>query len=354
MLFAVLSACLAADPAPAPAACGPVLLSDRSFDTVASCREAAPRMAGDWLADHPGLVRGGVACRALSDLPALPLQPVAEGVHVHIGEIAQFEDSPDGWIANLGVVIGRDGIAVIDAGTSRAQGQALLAAIRTLSDTPISHLILTHMHPDHVLGASVFAEAGATVVGHARLADALQARGPVYLDNMTRLYGPGAMIGTRLALPDVAVSGTLDIDLGDRVLTLTAVGPAHSDTDLTVLDRATGTLFAGDLVFRGLTPIVDGSLTGWLDWIEGMDHDGPVVPGHGPVADGWAEAVGAQRTFLAALHEATRRAVDAGLPLSRAVPAIVAALRPLAGDWAAFPDSAARNATAAFSELEWQ
>lgn len=350
MLFAVLSACLSGSPAD----CGPVVLPGPSFQTVEECRTAGPRLADTWLAGHPGLIRNGVECRTLPDLPALPMQAVAEGVHVHLGQIAQFEDSPDGWIANLGVVIGQDGIAVIDAGTSRAQGQALMAAIRAISDRPVSHLILTHMHPDHALGASVFAEAGATVVGHARLADALQARGPVYLENMTRLYGPAAMIGTRIVLPDVAVADSLDIDLGGRILTLTAAGPAHSDNDLTVLDRATGTLFAGDLVFRGLTPIVDGSLPGWLDWMAGMDHDGPVVPGHGPVADGWAEAAGPQRTFLEALRDATRAALDSGLPLSRAVPAIVEALRPLAGEWASFSDSAARNATAAFKELEWQ
>lgn len=350
MLFAVLSACLAND----PSACGPVVLVDRSFASVAQCRGQAAGLAQDWLEGHPGLAGGGVECRGLIDLPALAMQPVAPGVHVHIGQIAQFEDSPDGWIANLGAVIGRDSIAVIDAGTSRAQGQALLAAIRAISDKPVSHLILTHMHPDHALGAAVFAEAGATVVGHARLADALQSRGPVYLENMARLYGPAAMIGTRIVVPDVAVADRLDIDLGDRVLTLTATGPAHSDADLTVLDRATDTLFAGDLVFRGLTPIVDGSLPGWLDWMDGMDHRGLVVPGHGPVAHGWAEAAGAQRVFLGALRDATRQALDAGLPLSRAVPAIVEALRPLSGEWASFSDSAARNATASFKELEWR
>lgn len=350
MLFAVLSACLAGN----PAVCGPVVLTGRPFDTASECREQAPRFAADWLAGQPGLTQDGLECRALSDLAALPLQPVAEGVHVHLGQIAPFEDSPDGRIANLGVVIGRDSIAVIDAGTSRAQGQALLAAIRGISDKPVSHVILTHAHPDHALGASVFAEAGAAVVGHGRLADALRTRGPVYLDNMTRIYGSAAMIGTRIVLPDVAVTDRLEIDLGGRILTLTAAGPAHSDSDLTVLDRTTETLFAGDLVFRGLTPIVDGSLPGWLAWMEGAGHGGMVVPGHGPVAADWSSAILPQQTFLTALGDATRQTLDAGLPLSRAVPAIVEALRPLSGEWIAFPDSAARDATAVFKELEWR
>ena len=349
MILAVLSACLAAD----PQVCAPVTLVGQPFSTPAACAAAAPRIAQGWLEARPGLRQGGLTCERLADLPALGTRQVAEGVHVHLGQVAQFEDSPDGWIANLGFVVGRDSIAVIDAGASRAQGQALFAAIRRISDKPVSHLIVTHMHPDHAFGAEVFREAGAAIVGHARLADALQARGPAYLDNLTRLYGPGPMIGTQVSLPDVTVADRLEIDLGGRVLILTAAGPAHSDNDLTVRDSATGTLFAGDLVFRGLTPILDGSLPGWLDWMAVPQPAGPIVPGHGPVAADWPQAVTAQRDFLAALARHTRQAIGAGLPMSRAVPAIVDALQPFAGDWASFPESAARNATAAFKELEW-
>ena len=350
MFFAVLSACLAVNDQD----CLPVTLVEQSFARQNQCEAAAPRIADAWLAGRPDLTKGGLSCVPLSDLPTLPTREIAQGVHVHLGQVAQFEDSPDGWIANLGFVIGQVGIAAIDAGTSRAQGQALLAAIRTVSDKPVTHMIVTHMHPDHAFGASVFAEAGATIVGHARLGDALQARGPAYLDNLTRLYGPAKMIGTEITLPDVAVADRLEIDLGGRTLTLAATGPAHSDNDLTVRDSTTGTLFAGDLVFRGLTPIVDGSLPGWLDWMDSPQPAGPVVPGHGPLAQDWPQAVAAQRDFLEALAHQTRQAIRAGLPLSQAVPAIVDGLQPFARDWASFPESVARDATAAFKELEWE
>ena len=350
MILAVLSACLAAD----PQVCAPVTLVGQPYATLAECSNDAPRIARDWLEDRFDLQDGGLICTDLDDLSALAVDQVADGVHVHIGQVAQFEDSPDGWIANLGFVVGDNSIAVIDAGASRAQGQALFAAIRAVSEKPISHLILTHMHPDHAFGAEVLAEAGAVIVGHARLGDALESRGPVYLDNLIELYGPGPMIGTRVVLPEVAVADSLEIELGGRVLTLTATGPAHSDNDLTVRDSATGTLFAGDLVFRGLTPIVDGSLPGWLDWMAVPRVAGPVVPGHGPVAADWPQAVGAQQDFLTVLADQTRKAIRAGLPMSQAVPAIVAGLQPFSGDWASFPDSAARDATAAFKELEWE
>ena len=79
-----------------------------------------------------------------------------------------------------------------------------------------------------------------------------------------------------------------------------------------------------------------------------------MVPGHGPVATSWPDAVTAQQDFLTTLAQATRQTIRDGLPMSQAVPAIVEALQPFAGEWASFPDSAARDATAAFKELEWE
>ncbi|SNR34074.1 quinoprotein relay system zinc metallohydrolase 2 [Paracoccus sediminis] len=350
MLYAILSACLAAD----PQSCQPIVLTGQSFGDPDRCAAESARIAPLWAGDDPGLVADDPRCAPLADLPALPVERIAEGVYVHLGQAVQYEDSPDGRIANLGFVVGRDSIAVIDAGTSRQQGQALFAAIRRISDKPISHLIVTHMHPDHAFGAGVFREAGATIVGHEQLTDALRVRGPAYLDNLTRLYGPAPMIGTRIVLPDAKVADTMTVDLGGRTLTLTAAGPAHTDNDVTVRDSATGTLFAGDLIFRDLTPIVDGSLPGWLGWMDIPQDAGPVVPGHGPVARDWDTAVSAQRQFLAALDRATRDGIAAGLPLSRAVPVIVRSLQPFADLWASFPESAARDATAAFKELEWE
>ncbi|WP_411957317.1 quinoprotein relay system zinc metallohydrolase 2 [Paracoccus homiensis] len=352
MIHLILTACLATQ----PGACGPILLPQGQADDMQSCQNGADRISRNWLSDHPELAGQATTCLPADKLPTLKLDQIAPGVFVHLGETRQLEDSDNGQIANLGVVVGDLSVAVIDAGVSRIQGQMLYAALRQITDKPISHLILTHMHPDHVLGASVFAEAGAQIWGHHALPNSLTFRQDRYLENLARLYSPQAMIGTRVVLPDHAVREAAQIDLGGRVLSLIPARTAHTDNDLMVRDDREQVLFAGDLVFRDLTPVVDGSLTGWLDWHRLPPSPMPrlIVPGHGPVAQDWESAIGPQRAFLVALADATRAQIAAGKPMSAAVPQIAQDLAPFEPGWNAFAPTVARDATAAFKELEWE
>ena len=126
--------------------------------------------------------------------------------------------------------------------------------------------------------------------------------------------------------------------------------------EMIVFDDVSATLFTGDLVAMGLTPSLDGSLKGWLDWLDSPPDPAPerIVPGHGPVTAGWDKAIAPTRAYLTGLRDATRAAVAQGLPLSQAVPEIVAALQPISAGWADFDATTARNASAAYAELEWE
>jgi quinoprotein relay system zinc metallohydrolase 2 len=283
----------------------------------------------------------------------LPVVEVAPGVFVHQGAHEDFTPANRGGIANLAFVVGTTGVAAIDSGGSPAQARDLLAAIRARTDLPLAYVINTHDHPDHVLGNAVFAAEGAVVVGHARLPAAMATRGPFYLANMRRLLGAAAA-DAELVPPSVtvAVDAPLRLDLGGRELELRAWPVAHTGSDLTVLDLATGTLFAGDLLFMERLPVIDGSLTGWLavlDQLAALPAT-RVVPGHGPPAAPWPAALQPQRAYREALRDAVRARLDAG----RSLPDTVAEVPPPAASWLLRAGTHERNVTAAYTELEWE
>ena len=278
---------------------------------------------------------------------------VADGDYAHFGQVALTNSTNGGDIANLGVIVGRQAVAVVDTGGSVKVGQALLAAIRVITDKPVRYVINTHEHPDHIFGNAAFGD-GVTFVGHHNLPAEMLKRGDFYLRSFRDVLGPEAIEQVRIVAPTLLVTDQMTLDLGNRRLRLTAWNPAaHTDCDLTVLDEATGVLFSGDLVFLQHVPVLDGSLPGWLSVLSRLAELPAriVVPGHGRAVAPWPQALDDERRYLKVLADDTRRLIAAGIPIGQAVYQIGLSER---DRWALFDDYNARNATAAFSELEWE
>ena len=280
------------------------------------------------------------------------LEPVAEGIYVSRGHHAEMLAENLGAIANVGFVVGRRSVAVIDSGGCRLWGRRLRQAISGVTDRPISHVVLTHVHPDHVFGSAAFLEDGPAFVGHAKLPRALAHRGPFYLERLTEALGDLAE-GSLVVQPNLLVEDRLDIDLGGRTLEVTAHPTAHTDNDLSILDSATGTLWASDLLFMERTPVMDGSLLGWLGVMAEMKARAAerVVPGHGPTSAPWPKALDDQERYLLTLRDEIRRILAEGGTMEQAVARVGQGER---GRWQLFDDYNPRNVIAAFAELEWE
>ena len=339
MFEAIFSLCLAGADAP----CRDILIPGYEAETMVACTED--------LTKRPPDTPEPVGCREAPE--PLAFEEVADGLFVHMGAIEEPNEKNGGDIANLGFVIGSSSVAVIDTGGARAVGEGIWRAIRAQTDLPVSHVVLTHMHPDHVLGAGVFEDAGAKIVGHPGLGRALADRQENYLESLTALIGSEGFLGTEAPEVTETVDGESSIDLGDRVLELQAWPTAHTGTDITVVDRATGTLFTGDLVFHIHTPALDGSLPGWRDVLGTLQSMSiaRIIPGHGgPVLD-WPEGANPLSRYLETLEADTRAAIDDGKRIGEAAETVAQSEAP---NWKLFDAYNPRNATVAYTELEWE
>ena len=295
-----------------------------------------------------------LAAAAESGKPQDPLDvtEVAPGVYVHAGRVEDWLPENGGDVANLGFIVGSRCVAVIDTGGTPQLGLRWRAAIERTTRLPICFVFDTHAHPDHVLGNAAFTGADTRFVASAKFNAAMAAREPYFLRALQRDFGV-SVAHESVVYPTVAVDGTREFDLGDRVLVAQSWPTAHTDNDLTVYDRSTRTLFTSDLLFVQHMPVVDGSLRGWLNAMKRLAQIDAalVVPGHGAARRGGPDAWKPQQEYLETLLRETRAAVKSGKTLSQAVDSVGIQA---SSAWQLADRFHRRNVTAAFAELEWE
>ena len=276
---------------------------------------------------------------------------VAPGDYVRVGATAEATAANADGIANIGFIVGTQAVAVIDPGGSLADGEALRAAILQRTKLPIRFVIMTHAHPDHVFGGEAFLADHPVYAGHFMLPGALAARGEYDRKRLADVLGDAAT-GKPVA-PSMLVKDTAKIDLGGRVLVLQAWPSAHTDTDLTILDTASSTLWTGDLLFVDRVPALDGSLKGWLAALGGLEKivAARAVPGHGPASVAWPAGDTAEKSYLQLLQHDVRADIAKGRDITATVSDAGAAQR---GQWALFDAYNGRNVTEAYKELQWE
>ncbi|MBJ6750575.1 MBL fold metallo-hydrolase [Geomonas anaerohicana] len=222
----------------------------------------------------------------LAQAACAELTRLADNVYSYVGS----NDASPGhsFAANAGIVIGKEGVLVVDTLISAKEGQRFLADIRKVTNKPIRYVVNTHTHLDHALGNCVFAKLGATVISHEADRNYLAANGAGLLQRAAN-YGlkPEDMAGTEIAVPTLAFSNEMLLDLGGEEVRLIRTAPSHTAGSLVVYLPAEKILFAGDILFTDFHPfLADGDFTGWIRTIDGllaMDVD-KVVPGHGPLS----------------------------------------------------------------------
>ena len=262
----------------------------------------------------------GAPCAAAGD-GAFALKEIADGVFVFQGDDELTSPANQGAIANLGIVVGADAVAVIDSGGSMAEAQSLHRGDRrghaaSRSATSIN----THMHPDHIFGNAAFRDIGATIVGHRNLPRALEARGDFYLQKLpqpARRCADGGdrdraaddagrrSAGARSRRPRAGIARLEGRPYRQRPHRSTT-GPAAP---------CLPAIWCSWSIFRRWT---DRCSAGSARWTRSAAIDASrVVPGHGPASADWPEALEAERRYFEVLARDIREGDRRRRPLAR-------------------------------------
>jgi len=282
----------------------------------------------------------------------IKLEKVADGVYVHHGVHEDLAEGYHGDICNISFIVGSQGIAVIDTGGTFKVGQRFHTAIRQVSDLPIKYVINTHVHPDHIYGNAAFLADSPEFVGHIKLPDAMERRAEPYRRTHQEWLGED-FAGSEIIKPTITVENTLALDLGDRTLTLTAYPLAHTNTDLTVIDSKTGTLWTGDLLFVERTPSIDGDIKGWIKVTDDLARlsVNQAIPGHGPVVKDLPSALSNQQRYLSTLLNDIRASIKKGEMMESAMNTAAATEK---DRWVLFDIVNRRNVNNIYPSLEWE
>lgn len=191
--------------------------------------------------------------------------------------------------ANAGIIIGRDGILVVDTLISAKEAKRFIRDIRAVSDKPIRYVVNTHHHLDHTFGNSEFVKLGAIVIEQENIKKILARYDEAAVRTAVRQIGltDEDMKGTESFYPALTFNDRMTINLGDQKVELLFNGHSHTEDTISVYLPDKKVLFAGDLLFTNYhTNLTDADLKGWILALEAIKvmNAAVIIPGHGPVS----------------------------------------------------------------------
>ena len=253
-----------------------------------------------------------------------PLKPirVVENVYYVQGKAGVASAANEGFNSNAGFVVTREGVVVIDALGTPALGEALIAAIGTVTRAPIKRLVLTHYHADHFYGAVAFQRAGVEIWAHRSALPYLESGDPERRrEQRAKELFPWVDENMPIVRADRWLDDVTRFSMGGVDFEIIHVGPAHSPEDVMVRLPHEGVVFCGDILFAGRIPFVGDADSGrWLARIEDLAAMKPryIVTGHGAISMDPARDLALTRDYLVYLRAAMGKAVENFVPFEEA------------------------------------
>lgn len=281
------------------------------------------------------------------------IDEVAENIYVHFGKQQDANPKNLGDIANIGFIIGKKSILVIDTGGSPKIGKLLKQKIKEISNLPISHVVITHSHPDHYFGTNIFTDSKTLIVGHEKLQRSLDNNFEFYKSlQFTNTKDKSIKEFKRFEITKkVNVNKVLSIDLGERIVDIRAWQSGHTDNDLSIYDKNTKTFWSENIFVKRI-PSIRASVKGWkknLEITQDIDIE-LIVPGHGPVKQK-KEAITPMLNYFNRLINQIRNYHQKNASLNEALSRISSENKE---SWLLYNIYHPSNVTKVYTELEWE
>ena len=231
----------------------------------------------------------------------LTLEEVGDNIYALVSDTDYPPANENIAICNAGIVIGEDGVLVIDPFQNEALGNLLLSEVAKLTNLPVKYVLNTHYHFDHTGGNKAIKAQEIAIIG----------RGTIREDMLTK----NQEVDPTPAVPNLIIGDDSKIWLGDRVVELEAVAGHSGGTDVVAYIPDAKVLFAGDILFNQRFPyIADGNILAWEATLDSLIEKYPeatIVPGHGAVGDRYT--LSSLKAYLYELELMARKWQELGL-----------------------------------------
>ena len=260
---------------------------------------------------------------------------------------------------NSGIIVGDDGVIVIDAQATPVAAGQVIERVRKVTDKPIKYVVLSHYHAVRVLGASAYN--AQEIIASDTCRSMIAERGKEDWDSeygrFPRLFQAAESV-PGLTWPTLTFRRSMTLYLGKRRVELRFIGRAHTAGDIVAYVPDANVVFSGDIVeYKSACYCGDAHFTDWpatLSRLDGVKSDA-LVPGRGDALVGAgtvSEAIALTRDFLRDLYEPVKRGVAKGASLKECFDETTAAMRPKYGAWPIFEHCQPFNVSRAYDEAQ--
>ena len=263
---------------------------------------------------------------------------VASGTTREIAEhVYVIPDQRINVIPNIGIIVGRDGVLVVDTGMGPRNAETVLNEVKKITSKPVAYLTITHFHPEHGMGAQAFPASTIVIYPTAQKIELLE-KGPAMMKEFSGVSPEIADLlkPVKLRMPNVTFSEEAEVDLGDFPVRLLHWNSAHTRGDSFVFLPKQRIVFGGDVVVNRFFPIMadsDSSGTNWIEILGRLEKLNPaiVVPGHGDVGD--VGLITAMRDYLVFVRDGVQKMKSQGSSITEVETKLDPEVRAKYKDW---------------------